>query len=178
MLPLLRELSVSRVPDSALRGSGLRHVYEVVLEPFEPGLEPLVACFLDLVRRLLDAWNHEASEEWRATVAGVAANAAGRSADMKLSHWKTILLTYRHVDDLLDAELPPLDASRERLSPETLDALARRLQAEIEGLRAALSGSCAPRTWSRPSSPSPSSWTRRRCGGWTTRTRRIGRRCS
>lgn len=70
VLPLLRELSVSRVPDSALRGSGLRHVYEVVLEPFEPGLEPLVVAFLDMVRRLLDAWNHEASVELRATVAG------------------------------------------------------------------------------------------------------------
>jgi type VI secretion system protein ImpK len=58
---------------------------------------------------------------------------------MKLSHWKTILQVYRHVDDLLDAELPPLDASRERLSPETLEALARRLQTEVEGLRAALS---------------------------------------
>lgn len=59
---------------------------------------------------------------------------------MKLSHWKTILLAYRRVDDLLDAELPPLEASRERLSPETLEALARRLRFEVEGLRAALSG--------------------------------------
>ncbi|WP_342381180.1 type VI secretion system baseplate subunit TssF [Myxococcus stipitatus] len=70
VLPLLRELTVSRVPDSAMRGSGLRHVYEVVVEPFEPGFEPLVVCFLTRVRDLLDAWNHEASVELRATIAG------------------------------------------------------------------------------------------------------------
>ncbi|MCP3101820.1 type VI secretion system baseplate subunit TssF [Myxococcus sp. K15C18031901] len=70
VLPLLRELSVSRVPDSAMRGSGLRSVYEVVLEPFEPGFEPLVVCFLGRVRDLLDAWNHEATVELRATIAG------------------------------------------------------------------------------------------------------------
>lgn len=70
VLPLLRELTVSRVPDTAMRGSGLRHVYEVVVEPFEPGFEPLVVCFLTRVRDLLDAWNHEAAVELRATIAG------------------------------------------------------------------------------------------------------------
>ncbi|AGC44483.1 hypothetical protein MYSTI_03169 [Myxococcus stipitatus DSM 14675] len=70
VLPLLRELTVSRVPDSAMRGSGLRHVYEVVVEPFEPGFEPLVVCFLTRVRDLLDSWNHEAAVELRATIAG------------------------------------------------------------------------------------------------------------
>ncbi|QSQ16459.1 type VI secretion system baseplate subunit TssF [Myxococcus landrumensis] len=70
VLPLMRELTVSRVPDSAMRGSGLRHVYEVVVEPFEPGFEPLVVCFLTRVRDLLDAWNHEAAVELRATIAG------------------------------------------------------------------------------------------------------------
>lgn len=69
-LPLLRELSVSVVPDAARKGSGLRHVYEVVLEPFEPGLEPLVVSFLEGVRELLDVWNNEASVELRVTVAG------------------------------------------------------------------------------------------------------------
>lgn len=58
---------------------------------------------------------------------------------MKLTHWKAILLAYRRVDDLLDAELPPLEAQRERLSPESLEVLARRLLAEVEALRAALS---------------------------------------
>ncbi|MFP2910768.1 type VI secretion system baseplate subunit TssF [Pyxidicoccus sp. 3LFB2] len=70
VLPLLRALSVTRVPDSALRGAGLCHRYAVELEPFEPGLEPLVQCFLDLVEQLLDVWNNEASVELRATVAG------------------------------------------------------------------------------------------------------------
>ena len=61
---------------------------------------------------------------------------------MKLSHWKAILMSYRHVDDLLDVELGPEgspDASRERLSPEALEALSRRLISEVESLRAALS---------------------------------------
>lgn len=61
---------------------------------------------------------------------------------MKLSHWKAILQAWRHVDDLLDAELgpePTPDAARERLSPEALEALARRLTSEVEALRAALS---------------------------------------
>ncbi|MFY2561600.1 type VI secretion system baseplate subunit TssF [Corallococcus terminator] len=70
VVPLLRELSVSRVPDSARKGSGLRHVYEVVLEPFEEGFEPLVVCFLTRVRELLDVWNNEATVELRATIAG------------------------------------------------------------------------------------------------------------
>ncbi|MCP3060881.1 type VI secretion system baseplate subunit TssF [Myxococcus sp. K38C18041901] len=69
-LPLLREMSVSRVPDSAMKGSGLRNIYEVVLEPFEEGFEPLVVTFLTRVRDLLDAWNHEATVELKATIAG------------------------------------------------------------------------------------------------------------
>lgn len=61
---------------------------------------------------------------------------------MKLSHWKAILRANRHVNGLLDSELgpePAPDAPRERLSPEALEALARRLTSEVEGLRAALS---------------------------------------
>ena len=58
------------VPDSALHGSGLQHVYELLLEPFDPGFEPLVVCFLQQAREVLDAWNGDASVELRATVAG------------------------------------------------------------------------------------------------------------
>jgi type VI secretion system protein ImpK len=61
---------------------------------------------------------------------------------MKLTHWKAILRANRQVNGLLDTELgpePAPDAPRERLSPEALEALARRLTSEVEGLRAALS---------------------------------------
>jgi type VI secretion system protein ImpG len=70
-IPWVRELKVSTLPDSALRGSGLQHIYELTLEPFEPGFEPLVVAFLQQVREVLDSWNSEASVELRATVAGV-----------------------------------------------------------------------------------------------------------
>jgi type VI secretion system protein ImpG len=69
-LPLLDTLKVSTLPDGALRGSGLRHVYELELKAFEPGLEPMVVCLLEQVREVLDAWNAEASVELRATVRG------------------------------------------------------------------------------------------------------------
>lgn len=59
---------------------------------------------------------------------------------MKLPHWKAILLAYRRVDDVLDAELTKeSDGPRERLSAESLDALARRLVPEVQALRVALS---------------------------------------
>ena len=70
VIPWVRELTVSTVPDSALRGSGQQHVYEMLLEPFEPGFEPLVVCFLQQAREILDAWNSDAAVELRATVAG------------------------------------------------------------------------------------------------------------
>ncbi len=70
IIPLLRTLHASVLPDGALRGTGLRHVYEVLLESFEPGQEALVACFLEQVHALLDAWNGEASVELRPSVAG------------------------------------------------------------------------------------------------------------
>jgi type VI secretion system protein ImpG len=70
VIPWVRELTVSTVPDSALRGSGLQHVYEMILEPFEPGFEPLVVCFLQQAREVLDAWNGDAAVELRASVAG------------------------------------------------------------------------------------------------------------
>lgn len=47
VLPWLRELKATVAPDGALRGSGLLHVYELLLEPFDPSAEPLVACFLE-----------------------------------------------------------------------------------------------------------------------------------
>ncbi|MCP3064803.1 type VI secretion system baseplate subunit TssF [Myxococcus sp. K38C18041901] len=68
--PLLRALRVVALPGASARGTGLRHVYDALLEPFEAGLEPLVACWLEQVHALLDAWNGEAAVELRAEVAG------------------------------------------------------------------------------------------------------------
>lgn len=70
VIPWVRELRATTLPHATPRGAGLQHVYEVVLEPFEAGFEPLVVCFLQQVRELLDAWSSEASVELRATVAG------------------------------------------------------------------------------------------------------------
>ncbi len=70
VLPWVRELKATVAPDGALRGSGLLHVYELLLEPFEAASEPLVACFLEQVQHLLEAWNGEASVVLRPTVAG------------------------------------------------------------------------------------------------------------
>jgi type VI secretion system protein ImpG len=70
IVPLLGALRVSLVPDGALRGTGLRHMYEAQLEPFDPSQESLVACFLEQVLALLDAWNGQASVELRASVKG------------------------------------------------------------------------------------------------------------
>ena len=70
VIPWIRELKPTVAPDGALRGSGLLHIYELLLEPVDAAAEPLVACFLDQVRRLLEAWNGEASVVLRPTVAG------------------------------------------------------------------------------------------------------------
>lgn len=70
VIPWLRELNVTVAPDGALRGSGLLHVYELLLEPFDPSAEPLVACFLEKVLQLLEAWNGDASVVLRPSVAG------------------------------------------------------------------------------------------------------------
>ena len=70
ILPLLRTLRAGVLPDGALRGTGLRHVYDAQLAPFDPGQESLVACFLEQVLALLDAWNGEASVELRPSVLG------------------------------------------------------------------------------------------------------------
>ena len=70
VLPLLRELQVQVAPDSALQGSGLRHVYRVTLEPFDAGMEPLVYTFLAALRELVDCWNAEATVDLKIEVAG------------------------------------------------------------------------------------------------------------
>lgn len=58
---LLRELRVEAAMDSALRGSGLRHIYSVALERINDLDEPLVWHFLVQLQRLLDCWNAEAA---------------------------------------------------------------------------------------------------------------------
>jgi type VI secretion system protein ImpG len=70
VIPLLQGLTVSTVPDGALRGSGVQHAYEVQLAEYDPSLDPLVVCFLDQVRELLDVWNGEATVALQATVEG------------------------------------------------------------------------------------------------------------
>ncbi|HLL06844.1 MAG TPA: hypothetical protein VK539_40090, partial [Myxococcaceae bacterium] len=80
VIPWLRELKATVAPDGALRGSGLLHVYELVLEPFDSAAEPLVACFLEQVQQLLEAWNGEAAVVLRPTIAG-----AGSFPLMKVS---------------------------------------------------------------------------------------------
>ncbi|HYI00518.1 type VI secretion system baseplate subunit TssF [Hyalangium sp.] len=70
VIPWLRELKATVAPDGALRGSGLLHVYELLLEPFDASAEPLVLCFLEQVQQLLEAWNAEASVVLRPSIAG------------------------------------------------------------------------------------------------------------
>ena len=59
----LRRVRVEPALDSALRGSGLRHLYHVTIDPFDAEEEPLVWHFLNEITRLLDSWNAEASVE-------------------------------------------------------------------------------------------------------------------
>lgn len=68
--PLLRDVEISVAPDTALQGSGVRHVYRLTLEPFDAAMEPLVHTFLVAVREIADAWNAEATVDVRAFVAG------------------------------------------------------------------------------------------------------------
>lgn len=70
VLPWVRELKATVAPDGAMRGSGLLHAYDLLLEPFDPSAEPLVTCFLEQVQNLLEAWNSEATVVLRPTVAG------------------------------------------------------------------------------------------------------------
>ncbi len=59
----LGRLRVEPALDSALRGSGLRHVYTVGLEHFAKEDEPLLWHFLRQLQVLLDSWNAEAAVE-------------------------------------------------------------------------------------------------------------------
>lgn len=63
MPAFLGKLRVEPALDSALRGSGLRHVYTVNLEPFHSDDEPLLWHFLRQLQVLLDSWNAEAAVE-------------------------------------------------------------------------------------------------------------------
>lgn len=70
LIPWIRTVKASVLPDGALRGTGLRHVYEILLEPFDSGMDAMVTCLLEQVQAVLDAWNGEATVEVRATSAG------------------------------------------------------------------------------------------------------------
>ena len=70
VIPWMRELKATVAPDGALRGSGLLHVYELLLEPFDTSAEPLVACYLEQVQHLLEAWNGDAAVVLRPSVVG------------------------------------------------------------------------------------------------------------
>ena len=59
----VKNLTVELAPDSAMRGSGLRHVYRMTMDRFEPDEEALVWTFVRRVRELLDAWNADATVE-------------------------------------------------------------------------------------------------------------------
>lgn len=61
----LRELRAEVAPDAALRGSGLRHRYTAVMDPYEPADQGRVGAFLLQVQALLDAWTDAASVELR-----------------------------------------------------------------------------------------------------------------
>lgn len=63
LLTQLQKLRVEPALDSALRGSGLRHVYHLSIERFEPRQEALVWHFLCELQTLLDSWNAEATVE-------------------------------------------------------------------------------------------------------------------
>jgi type VI secretion system protein ImpG len=70
LISKLRELRSEQSPDSALRGIGIRHIYRIKLEGYDPDDEALVFTFLMKVRSLLDTWNHEASVELQADTSG------------------------------------------------------------------------------------------------------------
>lgn len=66
----LRELRSEQAPDSALRGIGIRHIYHIKLEGYDPDDEALVHTFLMQVRALLDSWNQAAAVELHADTSG------------------------------------------------------------------------------------------------------------
>jgi len=66
----IKGLSVELAPDSAMRGSGLRHVYRLTMDRFEPDEEGLVWTFLQQVRDVLDAWNADATVDLQVEAGG------------------------------------------------------------------------------------------------------------
>lgn len=70
MAARIKGLSVELAPDSALRGSGLRHVYRLTFDRFDPDEESLVWTFLQQITALLDAWNSDATVELQVDAGG------------------------------------------------------------------------------------------------------------
>ena len=64
----LGRMTLSTVPDGELRGAGVRHIYHLELAPHDKEEVPLIARFLDQLRRILDAWDYEARVELRTTL--------------------------------------------------------------------------------------------------------------
>ena len=70
MAARIKGLSVELAPDSALRGSGLRHVYRLTFDRFDSDEESLVWTFLQQITALLDAWNSDATVELQVDAGG------------------------------------------------------------------------------------------------------------
>ncbi len=66
----IKGIRTELAPDSAMRGSGLRHVYHLTLDRFDPDDEALVWTFLKQIRLLLDAWNAEATVDLQVDAGG------------------------------------------------------------------------------------------------------------
>lgn len=70
VLQKLQQLLYRQAPDSALRGSGIRHIYLAKLDSYSPDEEPLVWNLLMQIRELLDVWNQDATVELEADTSG------------------------------------------------------------------------------------------------------------
>lgn len=60
---LLLDMRVELLPDSALRGAGVKHVYKIKTQNYPAEDEPLMWTFLSQMMRILDAWNQDADVE-------------------------------------------------------------------------------------------------------------------
>lgn len=58
---LLLAITSQQIPDSAIRGTGIQHVYNIKTKDYPDELEPMVWTLLCQIYRLLDAWNHDAA---------------------------------------------------------------------------------------------------------------------
>lgn len=58
------------MPDSALRGAGVKHVYSIDVDAYPPEDEALMWNFLCQTMRLLDCWNHDATVDLDLNTAG------------------------------------------------------------------------------------------------------------